>query len=327
MTDFAAILVLLVLSIAMAGYILSHERLRFPFIQSSPTVMNAEFSTAQAVTPGQGQTVRVSGVEVGQIGKVSLQQRHRHRADGHRRQVQAPDPHRRDRAAATPHRAQGHVHRAQSGLTPTPRRPSPASPSRSPTRCLTSTSTRSWPRWIPTRAPTWTCWSTAPARDSRDRAATSSPRCSQRFEPTHRDLARLNQAVAVRGTNLTRLVNSLQRLNTALAAKQTQIVSAGRLQLEGVPRVRLPGSEPQPRDRRSARDARPDDRHADQGPDVRQPARPGGDQPAARRPRAPRRQPGARPRWRSRARRSSRTRSGPSSWPRARWCASSSPPR
>ena len=47
----------------------------------------------------------------------------------------------------------------------------------------------------------------------------------QRFEPTHRDLARVNKAVAVRGTDLRQLVNSLQRLNTALATKQTQIVS------------------------------------------------------------------------------------------------------
>src|SRR5437868_9492219 len=46
----------------------------------------------------------------------------------------------------------------------------------------------------------------------------------ERFEPTHRDLARLNSAVAKRGENLRRLVNSLQRLNTALASKQGQIV-------------------------------------------------------------------------------------------------------
>ena len=71
-SDFAAILVLLVLSVAVAGYVLSHERLRFPFIESSPFTMNAEFSTAQAVTPGQGQTVRVSGVQIGEIGGVTL---------------------------------------------------------------------------------------------------------------------------------------------------------------------------------------------------------------------------------------------------------------
>jgi phospholipid/cholesterol/gamma-HCH transport system substrate-binding protein len=70
--DFAAIVVLLLLSVGVAGYILNHERFRFPFIQSSPLTLNAEFSTAQAVTPGQGQSVRVSGVQIGEIGNVSL---------------------------------------------------------------------------------------------------------------------------------------------------------------------------------------------------------------------------------------------------------------
>jgi phospholipid/cholesterol/gamma-HCH transport system substrate-binding protein len=46
----------------------------------------------------------------------------------------------------------------------------------------------------------------------------------ERFEPTHRDLARLNGAVAVRGRDLRQLVNSLQRLNTALSHNQSQIV-------------------------------------------------------------------------------------------------------
>ena len=34
--------------------------------------MNAEFQTAQAVTPGQGQTIVVSGVQIGQLGNVTL---------------------------------------------------------------------------------------------------------------------------------------------------------------------------------------------------------------------------------------------------------------
>ena len=46
----------------------------------------------------------------------------------------------------------------------------------------------------------------------------------ERFEPTHRDLARVNGAVAQRGADLRQLVNSLRRLNVALAAKQPQIV-------------------------------------------------------------------------------------------------------
>jgi phospholipid/cholesterol/gamma-HCH transport system substrate-binding protein len=47
----------------------------------------------------------------------------------------------------------------------------------------------------------------------------------ERFEPTHRDLARLDGAIAQRGVALQHLINSLQRLNTALAQKSAQIVS------------------------------------------------------------------------------------------------------
>src|SRR3984885_9489446 len=70
--DFAAILALLVLSIVVAVYILSNERLHFPFFEASPYTLNAEFQTLQAVTPGQGQTVRISGVQVGTLGGVSV---------------------------------------------------------------------------------------------------------------------------------------------------------------------------------------------------------------------------------------------------------------
>jgi len=72
--DFLAILFLVVVAAAVALYVLHNERLRFPLIQESPLTLNAEFSTAQAVTPGQGQTVRVAGVQIGDIGQVTLNQ-------------------------------------------------------------------------------------------------------------------------------------------------------------------------------------------------------------------------------------------------------------
>jgi len=74
MRDFAAIIGLAIISLGVAGYVLAHQRLRFPIIQSAPFKLKAEFSTAQAVTPGQGQTVRVSGVRIGDITHVDLSQ-------------------------------------------------------------------------------------------------------------------------------------------------------------------------------------------------------------------------------------------------------------
>jgi phospholipid/cholesterol/gamma-HCH transport system substrate-binding protein len=47
----------------------------------------------------------------------------------------------------------------------------------------------------------------------------------EKFAPTHRDLARVNGAIAQRGADLRQLVNSLQRLNTSLGTEQQQIVS------------------------------------------------------------------------------------------------------
>jgi phospholipid/cholesterol/gamma-HCH transport system substrate-binding protein len=73
--DFMAIIALCVLALGVTGYILSHERFHFPF-QASPFPVKAEFSTAQAVLPGQGQTVRMAGVRVGDVGGVKLQNGH-----------------------------------------------------------------------------------------------------------------------------------------------------------------------------------------------------------------------------------------------------------
>jgi phospholipid/cholesterol/gamma-HCH transport system substrate-binding protein len=70
--DFLAVIALFVLAVGTAGYILSNERLRFPLVQEKTFRLKVVLPDAQAVTPGQGQTVRVAGVEVGQIGKVDL---------------------------------------------------------------------------------------------------------------------------------------------------------------------------------------------------------------------------------------------------------------
>ena len=72
--DFIWLTALFVLAIGIAAYIVSQQesRPRIPFIEEKGFKLKMEFSDAQAVVPGQGQSVRVAGVEVGKITKVEL---------------------------------------------------------------------------------------------------------------------------------------------------------------------------------------------------------------------------------------------------------------
>ena len=56
--------------------IVQNQRLRIPLLEEKPFELKAEMTTAQAVTPGQGQTVRVAGVRVGDISSVDLENGH-----------------------------------------------------------------------------------------------------------------------------------------------------------------------------------------------------------------------------------------------------------
>ena len=74
--DFLAILGLLIVGIAATYIIVQNQRLRIPLLEEKPFELKADMSTAQAVTPGQGQTVRVAGVRVGDISSVDYEDGH-----------------------------------------------------------------------------------------------------------------------------------------------------------------------------------------------------------------------------------------------------------
>src|SRR5437764_606294 len=211
-----------ILAIVVVGYILAKQGVRFPFVESSPYTINAEFSTAQAVTPGQGQSVNVSGVKVGDISGVQLK-------NGHAIVQMAIQP----QYNHLVHSDATALLRPKTGLQDMFVELNPGS------------------RGAPLVKPGYTIplKNTDPEvnldevlsaldADTRQYLAllvngagqglnhnsSQLAQLLQRFEPTHRDLARLNGALAVRGRNLQHLINSLQRLNTALAQKKTQIV-------------------------------------------------------------------------------------------------------
>jgi phospholipid/cholesterol/gamma-HCH transport system substrate-binding protein len=74
--DFAAIIALGVIAFGVASYILANQRFYLPawvpVLGTDFFTLNAEFSTAKSVTPGQGQTVTIAGVDVGEISRVDL---------------------------------------------------------------------------------------------------------------------------------------------------------------------------------------------------------------------------------------------------------------
>jgi phospholipid/cholesterol/gamma-HCH transport system substrate-binding protein len=74
--DFVAIIGLVVIAGAVAVFILGKQRLALPawvpFVGKDFFVIKADLATAQAVTPGQGQTVNIAGVQVGELSKVEL---------------------------------------------------------------------------------------------------------------------------------------------------------------------------------------------------------------------------------------------------------------
>jgi phospholipid/cholesterol/gamma-HCH transport system substrate-binding protein len=221
--DFAAIMCLLVITIGIAGYILTNERLSFPFISPSPYTINAELSTAQAVTPGQGQSVRISGVQVGLVGNVTL-----------KNGVAIVQLNIDSKYKHLIHKNWTALLRPRTGLddmfielSPGPKG-SPLAPA-GYTIPVSNTmpvvnldeilssldgDSREYLDLLVNGA----------GQGLKNNGGNQLAQVMERFEPTHRDLARVNSAVAVRGRNLQRVVNSLRRLNDALAAKQGQIV-------------------------------------------------------------------------------------------------------
>jgi phospholipid/cholesterol/gamma-HCH transport system substrate-binding protein len=75
-TSFIAVVTMIVIAAATGGYILAHENLKLPswvpVFGKSYFDLKAEFQTAQAVTPGQGQAVTIAGAKIGEIASVEL---------------------------------------------------------------------------------------------------------------------------------------------------------------------------------------------------------------------------------------------------------------
>ena len=69
---FIAVVVLIVFAGVISFYIFQKQRLRIPVLEEKPFQFQAEFDNAQGVVAGQGQTLRVAGVRIGDVSEVEL---------------------------------------------------------------------------------------------------------------------------------------------------------------------------------------------------------------------------------------------------------------
>jgi phospholipid/cholesterol/gamma-HCH transport system substrate-binding protein len=220
-TDFIAILGLIAVAVAVSYYIVQNQRLRIPFLEPKPYTLQAEFSTGQAVVAGQGQTVRVSGVRVGDIGGVQLK-------DGRAIIKMDLDQDYKDLV----HTNATALLRPKTGLKDMFVDLDPGTPDAPLAKAGWTIPIRSTqPDVNPDEI------FSALDADTRDYLKLLLQGAGQglkgrggdlrdvfaRFEPTHRDLARVNSAVAERRQNLRRLIHSLRLLNTALATHDDDI--------------------------------------------------------------------------------------------------------
>lgn len=219
--DFGAIIGLIVIALGVSYYIVQNQRLRIPFLEPKPFTLNAEFATGQAVIAGQGQTVRVSGVRVGDIGAVKLR-------DGRAVIRMDLDEDFKDLV----HTDASALLRPKTGLkdmfidldpgtdsAPLAKKgwtiPVQATqPDVNPDEIFSAldADTRDYLKLLVQGAGRGLEGRSGDLRD-----------VFRRFEPTHRDLALVNGAVAERRQNLRRLIHSLRLLNTALAEQPDQL--------------------------------------------------------------------------------------------------------
>jgi len=77
-TAFISVVTMVIIAAAVGGYILAHENLKLPswvpLLGHDYYTLKAEFQTAQAVTPGQGQAVTIAGAKVGEVASVDLKE-------------------------------------------------------------------------------------------------------------------------------------------------------------------------------------------------------------------------------------------------------------
>jgi phospholipid/cholesterol/gamma-HCH transport system substrate-binding protein len=218
--SFVAMVGLFLLAAYTALYILDHQNLRLPVLDEKAWTLKAEFTTAQAVVPGQGQTIRVSGIRIGDVTGVELH-------DGRALVTFAVD----QRYRRLVHRDATALLRPKTGLkdmfvelTPGTQGPpvrdgfvipvASTLPDVNTDEVLAALDgdTRDYLRLL-----------LQGVGEGLHKRGDDFGEVMRRLEPTHRDLRRVVSAVALRRRNLRRLVSHLARLNGELSGHDDQL--------------------------------------------------------------------------------------------------------
>ena len=231
--DFVAAFFLFVLAMGVAGFILSNQRFYLPgwvpVLGTEFHELEAELSSAQAVVPGQGQTVTVAGVKVGEVGKVELeggraivQMRIKPQYDavynnasvllrpktGLKDMYLSLDP---GTKAAGLMREKGRVRVANTlpDVNPDEILAELDADTRAYLRVLLNSGGEAF---------------TDSKDDGYDQAASQDLReAFKRFEPTARDAGKITLGLATRRKNISRVVHNFQELSTELGSKDDQL--------------------------------------------------------------------------------------------------------
>jgi phospholipid/cholesterol/gamma-HCH transport system substrate-binding protein len=222
--DFVAIAVLAVLALVATGVILVQQSANFPswvpVLGGDHFELKAELSSAQAVTPGQGQSVNIAGIKVGTISRVDLE---------HGDAVVTMEL--ENKYAPLIHRNATLLLRPRTGLQDMTLELDPGSggtavpegwtvplantqPNVQPDQILATLDgdTRSYLQLLLQAA------AQGLGGHGRELAAGL-----KRFEPTARDLARINGALVQRRQNIKRVITNFGRLSQELGHRDTQL--------------------------------------------------------------------------------------------------------
>ena len=223
--DFIAVLGIFVVALAVGSFILGHQRFYLPkWVPIAGTDFvsyKAEFATAQSVTPGQGQSVDIAGVPVGELTKVELQG---------------------GRAVITMkiRRKYAHVYqdatallRPKTGLndmivelTPGTRRAGEIDHAKQTipiTQTLPNVNTDEFLAALDGDTRSYLQLLVAGGGEALGGNGKNLSATFRRFEPTNRDIEKITKALAVRRDNIARSIHNFKQLTEAVGAKDQQL--------------------------------------------------------------------------------------------------------